>query len=254
MPQKCLFFVAGLSIIFSGLLCAEELDATLHWANKAPLSTPVSGVVETVHVAAGDFVKKGAVLMALDDRILRACRLAHSAELKRAKNDRDEAERELGRTQELYDRTLISVHDLELAVIQRDAAAAKYQMAQAALVKADIDLWHAQVRAPFDAWVMKRDVAVGQTIVSRLQVTPIFELVETSVMLARAQLTAKQLSTLRKSGKAMVVVDGKTYQGTIHYIALEPSAQALQRYAVDVTFNSGNTLLRAGLPAKVNFQ
>jgi len=251
---RTLQIVAAMIVLFSSVLSAEELDATLLWGNKAPLSTPVSGVVETVNVTAGDFVKKGAVLMALDGRIFRANMEARSADLKRAKNDRDEAGRELKRTQELYDRTLISDHDLEVAVIQRDAAVAQYQMAQAALVKADFNFSHSQIRAPFDAWVVSRDVAVGQTIVSRLQATPFFVVVEAGAMLARTQVTAKQLTTLHKAGKASVTVNGKTYRGKVHHIALEPLVENSKYYVVDVIFNSAKILLRAGLPARVNFK
>jgi multidrug efflux system membrane fusion protein len=244
-------------LVFPGVLYADELDATLLWGNKLPLGTPVSGVVKTVSVVAGDFAKQGSVLLSLDDGVFRANLTARSAELKGAENDRNEAVRELGRTQELYDRTLISEHEREMVVIQRDAAIAKYQTAQAALAKAEWELEHTQVKAPFDAWVLSRDVAVGQTIVSRLQSTPLLELVEAGVMLARTQVPAGRLSNLNKGGKAIVTVDGKQYPGKIERIALQastvkPSVDSVH-YAVDVVFDSGPTLLRAGLSAKVKF-
>ena len=245
-------------LVFPGVVCAEEMDATLLWGNKLPLGTPISGVVKAVNVMAGDFARQGSVLLSLDDRVFRANVTARSAELKGAENDRNEASRELGRTQELYDRTLISEHEREMVVIQRDAAIAKYQTAQAALAKAEWEFDHTQVKAPFDAWVLNCDVAVGQTIVSRLQSTPLLELVEAGVMLARSQVPASRLSNLHKGGKATVTVAGKQYPGKIENIALEastvkPSVDSLH-YAVDVAFDSGETLLRAGLSAKVNFQ
>lgn len=246
-------------LVFPGVLCAEELDATLLWGNKLPLGTPVSGVVKTVNVMAGDFAMQGSVLLSLDDRVFRANVAARSAELKGAENDSNEAVRELERTQELYDRTLISEHEREMVVIQRDTAIAKYQTAQASLAKAEWELDHTQLKAPFDAWVLNREVAVGQTIVSRLQSTPLLELVEAGLMLARTQVSAQRLSNLRKGGKAMVTVAGKQYPGKIQHIALaasstvKPSVDSVH-YAVDVVFDSGKTLLRAGLSAKVNFQ
>jgi RND family efflux transporter MFP subunit len=244
-------------LVFPGVLCAEELAATLFWGNKLPLGTPVSGVVKTVNVVVGDFAKQGSVLLSLDDGVFRANLTARSAELKGAENDRNEAVRELARTQELYDRTLISEHEREVVVIQRDAAIAKYQMAQAALAKAEWELEHTQLKAPFDAWVLSRDVALGQTIVSRLQSTPLLELVEAGVMLARTQVPAQHLSNLHKGDKATVTVAGKQYPGKIEHIALQastlkPSVDSVH-YAVDVAFDSGQTLLRAGLSAKVKF-
>jgi RND family efflux transporter MFP subunit len=241
------------ALISPGVVNAEEFDATLLWGNKTPLGTPVSGVVTAVNVAVGDFVKKDSVLLTLDSRMQQADVLAHKAAVKQSENDRDEAGRELERTQELYDRTLISDHDLEVAVIQRDAAEAKYQMAKALLLKAELDLEYATVKAPFDAWIVGRDVAVGQTIVSRLQATPLLELVEAGFMLARTSVPAKKISSFHKRKKATITVAGKQYSGQVLHVALEPTKPGSGEYSVDVMFNSGKAVLRAGLPAKVSF-
>lgn len=243
-----------LMCIFSSALSAEELDATLLWGNKVPLGTPTSGVVTAVNVAVGDFVKRGSVLLSLDSRRQHADVLAQKAALKRAENDRDEAARELERTQELYDRTLIAEHDLQVAVIQRDAAESNYQMTQAALIQAELDLEYATIKAPFDAWVLSSDVAVGQTIVSRLQATPLFELVEAGYMLARISVPAKKISSVHKRKKATITVAGKQFAGQVAHVALESTKPGAAEYVVDVMFNSGKTLLRSGLSATVDFK
>lgn len=248
-----LFIYAHVCSDFSAAVNAEEWDATLMWGNKAPLGTPVSGVVTAVNVSVGDFVKKGSVLLSLDSRIQQADVLAQKAAVKTAENDRDEADRELERTQELYDRTLISDHDLEVAVIQRDAAESKYQTAKAMLVRAELELEYATVKAPFDARVLSRNVAIGQTIVSRLQATPLFELAEVGFMLARISIPAEKIASVHKRKKAIIAVAGKKYSGQISHVALEPTVPGSKEYVVDVMFNSGKTVLRSGLPAKVEF-
>jgi len=256
MKPAVFFFPQSIFVlmcIFSSALSAEELDATLLWGNKVPLSTPTSGVVTEVNVGVGDFVKHGSVLLNLDNRRQQADVLAQKAALKRAENDRDEAARELERTQELYDRTLIADHDLQVSVIQRDAAESNYQMTQAALVQAELELEYATIKAPFDAWVVSRDVAVGQTVVSRLQATPLFELVEAGFMLARISVSAKKISSVHKRKKATITVAGKQYAGQVAYVALEPTKPGSTEYVVDVMFNSGKTVLRSGLPATVDF-
>ena len=248
----CLLIIMVLPA-FAGTVTAEEWDATLLWGNKAPLGTPVSGVVTAVNVSVGDFVKRGSVLLNLDSRVQQVEVLAKKAALTSAENDRDEAARELERTQELYDRTLISDHDLEVVVIQHNAAKSRYQSAVAMLVRAELDLEYTTVKAPFDAWVVSRNVAIGQTIVSRLQSTPLFELVEAGFMLARISVPAKKISALHKRKKAKITVAGKQYSGQVARVALEPTAPDSVEYAVDVMFNSGSALLRSGLSAKVSF-
>lgn len=252
--RRCVYlFIVISALISSAAVTAEEWDATLLWGNKAPLGTPMSGVVTAVNVNVGDFVKQGGVLLKLDSRVQQADMSAQKAALKRAENDRDEGVREWERTQELYDRTLISDHDLEVVVIQRDAAESRYQTAKAMLVRAELDLEYTSMTAPFDAWVMSRNVAVGQTIVSRLQVEPLFVLVESGFMLARMSVSAKKMSKVQKRKKATIHVAGKKYTGQVARVALEPTTPGSENYFVDVMFDSGKTMLRAGLSAKVNF-
>ena len=246
-------FVVVSSLIFSAAVVAEEWDATLLWGNKASLGTPVSGVVTAVNVSVGDFVKKDSVLLSLDSRAQQVEVVAQKAALKSAEDDRDEAARELERTRELYDRTLISDHELEVVVIQNNAAKSRYEMTKAKLVRAELDLEYSTVKSPFDAWVLSRNVAVGQTIVSRLQATPLFELAEAGFMLARISVPAEKVATLHKRKQAKIMVAGKQYTGQVAYVALVPTAPGSAKYAVDVMFNSGKAVLRAGLPAKVSF-
>jgi len=246
-------FIVMSALIFSSSVAAEEWDANLLWGNKAPLGTPVSGVVTAVNVSVGDFVKRGSVLMSLDSRLQQAEVLAQKAALQSAEDNRNEAARERERTQELYDRTLISDHDLEMAVIQHHAAISQYQTTTAMLVRSELDLEYTMVTAPFDAWVMDRNVAIGQTIVSRLQATPLFELVEAGFMLARISVPANKISTLHKRKKAKILVAGKQYSGQVSHVALEPVAAGSTEYVVDVMFNSGSALLRSGLSAQVSF-
>jgi RND family efflux transporter MFP subunit len=232
---------------------AAELDAELHWARKVIMSTPVSGVVSAVRVQVGEHVTKGQVLVQLDDRLLRANVVAQKAELKRALNDRDESQRELERTQELYDMTSLSDHDLKLAVIARDANEAAYQTTQAALLQVELELEYSAVRAPFNAWIISRQVEVGQTVISEQQAVPLVVLAEAGWMMARAKVSAVRAAKLKPGSKVSITVNGKNYSGKILSIAMEPKSTAADEYDVDSVFETGKNILRAGQSAKVNF-
>ncbi len=231
---------------------AAGLDAKLHWVRKVVMSTPISGVVSSVKVQVGEYVMKGQVLVQLDNRLLSANVVAQKAELKQALNSRDEAQHELGRTQALYDMTSLSDHDLKLAIIDRDAQEAGYQEARAALLQAELDLEYSAVRAPFNAWVINRQVEVGQTVVSRQSVVPLVVLAEAGRMVARAKVSAAKAEKLRKGRDVGVTIDGKTYKGKILSIAMEPELKASDKYSVDSVFETGDKIFRAGQPAKVN--
>lgn len=232
---------------------AEEVDAVLHWQRSVPLSAPVSGVVVKVNGQVGERVTKGQVLIQLDDRARRAKVDALIAELKRAENNRDESEREYERTQELYDRTLIADHDLEMARIQADDGIAQYQSAKAGLVKAQMDLEYSTVRAPFNGWITQRNVEAGQTVVSELQAEPLMILVDAYQMVARLQATSEVLSTLVIGHKAVVKVGKNTHSGRVSFIGMSPVKGTTDQYTIDVEFNVGKQLYRSGQVARVSF-
>lgn len=239
--------------VLSPPLVAEEVDATLQWVRTVPLSTAVSGVVGAVNVSKGDRVRDGQVLMSLVDKTFQADVVAQKANLKKAENNSDEAEREMERTQELYDRTLLSDHDLQLAIIQRDAAMAELQSARRRLSGAEHDLYYSVVRAPFDAWVLQRNVQPGQVVAVELQTSPLLVLAEAGKMLARSEVAGATAGELRLGARAQVTVAGKKYTGKISFISLEPVKPGVDKYTLEVTFPSGKSVLRVGQSAKVAF-
>lgn len=240
-------------VVSTSVVIAEEVDAVLHWQRTVSLGTPVSGMVVNVNVQAGDHVPQGHTLLQLDDRARVAQVAALEAESKRAMNNRDESQRELDRTQELFDRTLISQHELDVAKIQRDDGVAQYQTAKANLVKAKMDLEYSTVRAPFAGWVVQRNAEVGQTVVSELQVEPLVVLVGSGNMVARSQMPAKKLVDLKLGQKASVTLGESTFQGKISRIGLVPVEGTTNQYEVDVAFDVGAKFYRAGQVVKVNF-
>ncbi len=234
---------------------AADVDATLDWVRRVELSTPVSGIVSEVLVEVGDRVAKGASLLRLDPRGFQARVVETEARLAREKENQEEAQRELERTDELYERTLIAEHEVQLARIELASAKARYQAAQARLTQARLDLEYSEVRAPFEGLVVRRAVALGQTVVTRLQGTPLLVLAEAGRMLARARVPVGEISRLQERQSLSVTVADHVYQGRIRHIALESESSPVAGgplYAVDVEFPvPSNVILRAGQPASV---
>ncbi|WP_455198488.1 efflux RND transporter periplasmic adaptor subunit [Kaarinaea lacus] len=240
-------------LMMSAAVSADEMDAVLQWQRSVPLSTPVSGLVVKVNGRVGERVNKGQVLIQLDDRARRARVDALTAALKRAENNRDESGRELERNQELYDRTLIADHDLEMAKIQADDGIAQYEIVKADLVQAKLDLEYSTVSAPFDGWIAQRHVEPGQTVVSELQAEPLMVVVDAHQMVARLQVKGDVLSKLAIGREASVKVDKNTHSGRVSFIGMAPVNGTTDQYLVDIEFNVGKQAYRAGQAARVSF-
>jgi multidrug efflux system membrane fusion protein len=233
---------------------SAELLAQLQWAQRVELSTPVSGQVSEVMVHVGDQVKKGDPLLRLDDRGFKAQVTKARADVAQAKDALEEAKRETNRSQELFDRTVLSVHDLQLAKLAQTRAEYEYSSAQTSLELSRLNLEYSVVRAPFNGVIIDRQAEPGQTVVTRLQTTPLLVLAQADRMLAHARVDEDQLHRLRSGQKVSVAVFGKEYPGTIKFLGLEPEtiAEGLPLYGLNVEFAVPEaTTLRAGQKATI---
>lgn len=237
-----------------GVLQAAEVTGNLQWVRRVELSTPVSGVITQVMVSSGDEVQKGQPLLNLDPRGFNAVVKKAEARVQAAREARDEAKRELERTSEMYERTLLSDHELQLAKIALSAAEADLQTAEAERTLARLELEYSRVSAPFDGVVLERSAEVGQTIVTRLQSVPLLILAETGRMLARIEVGEQELAALRKGMEVQVQTGGKGFRGIVQRLGMEPvlAAGGVARYEVDVLFDYPRSeRLRAGQSASV---
>lgn len=243
-------WIASLALLLAGAAAnAGEYPARLDWSRRVTLSTPVSGIVETVNVTAGERVEAGRLLIQLDERPLRTAVQSAEAQLHKQKLLHDEAKRELERTRELYERTVISVHDLQLQEIAYASAQADLESARARLSSAQLRLEYSRLHAPFAGLVLALEVQPGETVVNRQRAYPMAVLAGERPMIAQASLDAAALQGLAAGQSAGVVIGGRRVTGTITHIAGEPDEN--DNYLLEVSFEPGERPLRAGLPARI---
>ena len=230
------------------ILQAADYDASLNWARRVEIGFAVSGTVSKVNVSSGSIVKKGDALVELDARIFDARKSEARATFNSKNEDLIEANRELDRAMELFDRTVLSEHDLQMAKNGKTRATAEYKQAQTALVKANVDKDNSVLKAPYNAVVIRTMSEVGQNIRADLQSPVMVILGEAGKMIATAQLSAEQINGLQNGKSAKVTVDGKDYDGKVKSIAFEPVNGS---YPVEVEFETGSKQLRAGIKASI---
>ncbi len=134
------------------------------------LGTLVSGVVADVRVRKGQQVRAGDVLVILDQREFKA-RLDRARALSaRASALLAEARREEERALELYDRGLLSDHELQKAQIGRLEAEARRAESMAEETRARLDLERSTVKAPFDGTIVKVNAWKGKPVRNTLNI------------------------------------------------------------------------------------
>ena len=240
--------------VFAAAGWTGEVAGRLEWDRRLELSTPVSGVVSAVPVQQGQRVAKGDLLVELDQRLFLARLAQAEALLEQARQNRDEAVRELERTRELFDRTLLAVHDRQLAEIGAANARAAFRSAEAELTQARLDLEYSRITAPFDAWVVQVTAVAGETVVSRLEAPTLAVVVPAGRMRARVLLDQAQIAPLQIGAAARVQVQGQDHPGTVVGLGLESEPGIAERpmYVLEVGFDTpADRLLRPGEPAQI---
>ncbi len=238
-------------LFMSSTASAEEFEATLDWSRRVELSTTVNGVVQKVYAKAGSIVAKGDILVQLDPRAFKADLKFAKANLKNTEQQTQEAKRELDRQADMYDRSMLSDRDLQVAKNNLTAAQSKYFQAQAALTKAKLNLEYSAIRAPFNAVVIKTLAVKGQVVASQMKPPILVVVAEAKRMLSRFYTSINIINNLMVNQGGAVKVAGNSYQGKIINIELEQDKLKAGKYAVDVIFDSKDKVLRAGQKAVV---
>ncbi|WP_246448491.1 efflux RND transporter periplasmic adaptor subunit [Roseateles oligotrophus] len=130
---------------------------------RADLRAEVSAVVQQVLKENGQLVKKGELLVRLDDTAIRDG-LASADEAARASAQTfEQAERQVQRLKTLQAQGMSSLQALEDAELRRNGAQSDLVAAKARVVSARQLLQRTEVRAPFDGVLSERKVSIGDT-------------------------------------------------------------------------------------------
>jgi RND family efflux transporter MFP subunit len=244
----------GLGLLLTLPAAADDLQARIDWGQRYVVSAPLAGVVREISARPGDQVAEGQVLFALDTRRLRAEARAAEAEREQLRLELAEAEREVDRAEELYDRTLIAVREVELSRIRRAMVAAQLARADADLQKIRVDLEDSQVRSPARARVLSVAVSVGEAVSPALAPPVLATLGSTDPMRAETTVDADTAARLQPGQPARVRLEsGGVLDGSVVAVGWETEDIGFgPGFRVDVHFSPPEGLqLRAGERAVV---
>ena len=156
---------------------AQPLGCLIEAQRSADIGSPVVGIIETIPVDRGDYVKKGQALVTLKAQPERAAlnvakiRQEAEGELRAAEAAAAFAEQHLKRNEELFQRNYISRHALDQARFDNEAARQKLAQARdnRKAAAGELDYSRAQLNqrvivAPFDGVVTERYMVPGERV------------------------------------------------------------------------------------------
>ena len=152
-----------LQIQSNALASGPVITGSVQPERKADLRAEVPAVVVAVLKENGESVKRGDVLVRLDETAIRDSMNSAEEATRAAGQTLDQAERMLQRQKTLRTSGMVSTQALEDAEIRRNNAQSELAAARTRSVQARQQLQRTAVRAPFDGIVSERKVSNGDT-------------------------------------------------------------------------------------------
>jgi HlyD family secretion protein len=128
------------------------------------ISAYVPAKITKLPVEEGDQVKKGQLLVQLDDTDYQAAVNRSRAELASAKASREQSQLTFDRQKELYEKKLTSQEQYDMAKTELDLSEARYQQATASLDQARYNLSKTTMTSPMDGIVTSLNAEVGEIV------------------------------------------------------------------------------------------
>ncbi len=139
------------------------ITGTIQPDRRADLRAEVSAIVLAVLKENGQPVRRGDVLVRLDDTAIRDSLVSAQEAERVGVQAYDQAERQLQRLKTLRESGMASTQQLEDAEIRRNSTQSDLSAAKARVVQARQQLARTEARAPFDGIVSDRKVSAGDT-------------------------------------------------------------------------------------------
>ena len=152
-----------LTVNSNALASGPSITGSIEPERRADMRAEVSAVVLAVLKENGDPVKKGDLIVRLDQTAIRDTLTSAEASASAADQAYEQAERQYQRMATLIKTGVVSTQQLEDVEIRRNSAQSDRAAARTRVVTARQQLERTEVRAPFDGVVSDRKVSAGDT-------------------------------------------------------------------------------------------
>lgn len=212
---------------------SESAVGTVQPVHEAAVASKILAKVVAVNVKAGDRVKKGDLLIKLDDADLRARQQQAAAAVAAARAARDQARIEFDRVDKLFRDNAASKIEHDRARTALDASEAELQRAEQRLKEAETVLEYATIRSTMDGIVVDKRVDAGDTVTPGQVLLNLYDPTRMQLVASVRESLTHRL-TVGQEIEVSVAAVGHPCQGQVSEIV--PQAESASRtFLVKVT-------------------
>ena len=228
---------------------------TMESVTQVNVGTQVTGIIEHLYVDYNDHVTKGQLLAELEKTLLDSDLKSADANMASAQASYEYAKANFERDKQLHDEQLIS--DYEFQTSQRDYEVARlsYEKSKADRVRAAKNLNYAEIYSPIDGIVISREVEVGQTVVSSMNVADLYVIADLENMQVVGNVDEADIGQVKTGQHVTFTVDAypdDVFSGTVTQVRLNPTTTSnVVTYEVIVNAPNPDLKLIPGMTANL---
>jgi len=227
-------------------------------AEQVSVRPQVNGIIKSMPVDIGDTVKSGDPLFTLDDQDLQTQRSTKLIEIEATKLQLVKAERDMHRSEQLFQNKLISVelYDDTRTTYELARNTVEQRSKEIALIEYQITL--TKIMAPFNCTVLTRPVSVGQAVSGSGGFnagTEVLTIADLNSMVINAHVNQADVPRLRMDQEVEVAIEavsGLKLTGQVERIAPQATIKNnIKGFATRILLKNVDPRVRPGMTANV---
>jgi len=219
--------------------------------NSVSLSTRMMGYITKINVKVGDKVRKGQLLLSINNTDLVAKRAQVNAGISEATAGFNNAKKDFDRYTALFNDSSASQKELDDITAHYNMSKARLEAAKQMKNEINSQFSYANIRSPFSGVVTNKFVNAGDMANPGM---PLLEVESPKVFQVRALVPESQISQIKLGEKVTVLVKslGKTITGKVSEISTSAKNTGGQ-YLVKIALDKTNEKILSGMFVSVQF-
>jgi len=249
-PPESISNLTTEQVVVHKLADSVRAIGTVQACQEVEISSEISGRIKKILLTVGDHVKRGDLLVEIDDETRQIALTQKKALLKKAEATRKKAVKDAQKGGSLFKQGIISDSESDDIELDNQIAGADLDLARADLMKAEKELRDTKIVAPFDGTVALEDVEIGKMVTPGQNLLTLVDISQVKIVITVSELDITKLSV---DSHVEIVIDslpGKPFTGTVATVGLKAD-DATRTYPVEIIVTNEGEILLPGMISRV---
>lgn len=228
---------------------------TVESVTQVDVGTQVTGIIDKLYADYNTVVTKGQLIAEIEKTMLESDLRSAEANVESARLTYEYNLTNYQRDKTLHDKQLISDYEFQTTKKDYEVSKTAYDKAKADKVRAAKNLNYAEIYSPIDGIVISREVEVGQTVVSSMNVANLYTIADLDNMQVIGNVDEADIGQVKVGQAVTFSVDAypdDLFKGQVTQVRLSPTTESnVVTYEVVVAAANPEHKLIPGLTANL---